>query len=110
MNAHTLSDADSRQDKHVSAYIEAVAAVVVVLIDVCLAASAGAGDGAVIGPACLVAVGAEAGVVGLAVPAQVARLCIVAHTASEHTASFWGTIRADALSAWLAISASLALA
>ena len=57
------------------AHHSAVTAVEVVLEHVCLAAGAGAGDGPVVGDACFVAVCAEAGVVGLAVSAQIAWLC-----------------------------------
>ena len=70
-----------KQD-HPGAHIATVAAVVGVPVDVGLAARAGAGDGAVVGHACLPAVGAEAGVVRLAVAAQVAGLC-TAHSMME---------------------------
>ena len=58
-----------------SAYVPTFAAVVWVAVHIGLAARAGADDGAVIGHAGLIAVGAEAGVVRLAVPTQVAGLC-----------------------------------
>ena len=58
-----------------SAYVSTFPAVVGVAVHISLAARSGAGDGAVVGLARLPAVGAEAGVVRLAVPAQIAGLC-----------------------------------
>ena len=58
-----------------SAYVSTFPAVVRVAVHISLAARSGAGDGPVVGLARLPAVGTEAGVVCLAVPAQVAGLC-----------------------------------
>ena len=57
------------------AYIAACSAVVGVAVDIGLATSAGGDDRPVAGYARLVAVGAEASVVGLAVTTQVAGFC-----------------------------------
>jgi len=57
------------------AHIAACSAVVRVAIDIGLTTSAGGDDGPITGHARLVAVGAEASVVGLAITTQVAGLC-----------------------------------
>ena len=81
------------------AHIAACSAVVGVAIDIGLTSSAGGDDGPITGHARLVAVGAEASVVGLAIAAQVAGLCTAFKALRHHhvTSSFNVTVHHSVL-------------
>lgn len=81
------------------AYIAACSAVVGVAVDVGLTTSAGRDDGPITGHARLVAVGAEASVVGLAIASQVAGLCTAFKALRHHhvTSSFNVTVHHSVL-------------